>query len=344
VKAVYIEEYGGIDKLVYGDRPEPTVGPGEALIRVRAAALNHLDLFARAGLNAVSVDGFPRILGCDISGEVALVGDGVGGVAEGDRVLVDYIIRCNECKYCLMGRDELCANPRNIGVNLDGGYAEYAKVPQDYVHVIPDWLSFDEAAAIGVVGRSVWRCLITRAQLKPGEDILITAAGSGVGSAAIQLAKRIGARVITTAGTDEKLEKARELGADEAINYVKDERYSDRVKALTEGEGVDVVLDSVGASIWDENFKSLKAGGRLVNCGVTGGHRASLRIGTMFIKGITLLGVGMDSKAEFADMMRLVRLGGLRGVVGKTFHLKDAAEAHKVMESRNFFGKLILNP
>ncbi|MEE9325449.1 MAG: alcohol dehydrogenase catalytic domain-containing protein, partial [Dehalococcoidia bacterium] len=243
MKAVYIEEQGGIEKLIYGERPEPKVGPGEVLVKIRATALNHLDIYARAGLNGVSVGGFPRILGSDIAGEVVELGKGITQARNGDRVIVENSIKCGVCKYCSMSRDELCTNPKGLGVTVDGGYAEYVKVPASIVHDIPHWMPFDEGAAIGLVYHTAWHCLITRAQLKPGEDILITAAGSGVGSAAIQLAKRIGARVITTAGTDEKLEKARELGADEVINYVKEERYSDKVKALTEGEGVDMVLD-----------------------------------------------------------------------------------------------------
>ena len=207
---------------------------------------------------------------------------------------------------------------------------------------IPDWLTFEEAAAIPLVFQTAWYCLITRGHLKPGEDVLIMAAGSGVGSAAIRLAKIMGARVITTASGDEKLAKARELGADEIINYETEPKYSGKVREVTEGKGVDMILDCVGAPVWDENFECLKNGGRLINCGVTGGHRASLRIGQMFIRNLTFIGASAGAKDDFASVMKLVNQGKIRGIISQTFPLEAAAEAHKAMESRNVFGKLVL--
>lgn len=342
MKAVYINEQGGLETLIYGDRPDPVPGPGEVLVRVRASALNHLDIFARTGQNQVSTRGFPRILGCDMAGEVAGLGPGVTQFSEGQRVLVDYDVKCGTCHYCSIGRDELCRRRTRLGVDADGGYAQYCKVPATNVYPIPDWMSYEEAAAIPLVFHTAWHCLITRANLQPGEDVLINAAGSGVGSAAIQVATQTGARVIVTAGSDEKLEKARELGAAEGINYNKEPNFSRRVKELTGGLGVDLVFDSVGASIWDENFECIKPGGRLVICGVTGGHRASIRLGQLFQRGISILGSGGRSRREFADMMKLVHRGRFRGVVGRVFPLEQAREAHRTMEERNFFGKLVL--
>ena len=342
MKATYIDRQGDVDVLTYGDMPEPSVGSRDVLIRVRATALNHLDIFARAGRNGVVLDRFPHILGCDLAGEVAQVGTEVDGFVSGDRVLVDYSIRCGRCEACDSGRDQLCIDSRSIGISVNGGYAQYVSVPWTNVHAIPGTLSFEEAASIPLVYKTAWHCLVTRCNLKPGEDVLVMAAGSGVGSAAICLAKLLGARVITTASTDEKLAKARDLGADETVNYIDTPLYSSRVRELTGGKGVDLIFDSIGASVWEENFKCLKLGGRLVNCGVTGGHRTALRIGQMFARGLTLMGASGGNKADFANVMRLVWRGQIRGIISQTFPLEAAAEAHTTMEGRNVFGKLVL--
>ncbi len=342
MKANYIEEQGDIEVLTYGDLPEPTPGPDDLLIRVRATALNHLDTFARAGRNGVKIDRFPHVLGCDLAGEVAEVGSNVDGFSTGDRVLADYTIRCGVCSACHSGRDEFCIDSKSIGVNVDGGYAEYVAIPAVNAHVIPSSLSFDEAAAIPLVYKTVWHCLMTRCDMKPGEDVLIMAAGSGVGSAAIRFCKTMGARVITTASTEEKLAKAREIGADETINYVDEPKFSKRVRKLTNGKGADLIFDSVGTDVWDENIKSLRPGGRLVNCGVTSGHRASIRIGHMFSQGHSYFGASTGNKSDFANVMRLVRQGKIRGVISQTFPLAAAADAHRAMQDRNVFGKLVL--
>ena len=312
------------------------------MIRVRATALNHLDTFARAGRNGVIIDKFPHVLGCDLAGEVAELGVGVEGVKVGDRVMVDYSLPCAKCIACDAGQDQRCENGGSIGITANGGYAQYVSVPARNAEIIPDDMDFEEAAAIPLVYKTAWHCLITRCGMLPGEDVLIMAAGSGVGSAAIKLAKMMGARVITTASTEEKLAKARALGADETINYVENPAFSEAVMEMTGGKGVDLVFDSIGASVWDENFKSLKSGGRLVNCGVTGGHRASLRIGRMFTSQVTLMGASTGSRSDFTRVANLVRRGEIRGIVSRTFSLQDAADAHRAMEGRDVFGKLVL--
>ena len=342
MKATYIESQGPPEVLTFGDLPDPYPGPGEAVIRVRATALNHLDTFARAGKNGVIIDKFPHILGCDLAGEVAELGAGVEGVKVGDRVMVDYSLPCGKCIVCDAGQDQRCENGGSIGITVNGGYAQYVSVPARNAEVIPDDMDFEEAAAIPLVYKTAWHCLITRCGMLPGEDVLIMAAGSGVGSAAIKLAKMMGARVITTASTEEKLTKARALGADETINYVENPAFSEAVMEMTGGRGVDLVFDSIGASVWDENFKSLKSGGRLVNCGVTGGHRASLRIGRMFTSQVTLMGASTGSRSDFTKVANLVRRGEIRGIVSRTFPLQDAADAHRAMEGRDVFGKLVL--
>lgn len=343
MKATYIEEQGPPEVLTFGDLSDPSPGPGEGVIRVRATALNHLDTFARAGRNGVIIDKFPHVLGCDLAGEVAELGTGVEGLKVGDRVMVDYSLPCGKCIACEAAQDQRCEVGGSIGITTNGGYAQYVSVPARNVEAIPDEMEFEEAAAIPLVYKTAWHCLITRCGMLPGEDVLIMAAGSGVGSAAIKLAKMMGARVITTASTEEKLAKARALGADDTINYVENPAFSGAVMEMTGGKGVDLVFDSIGASVWDENFKSLKSGGRLVNCGVTGGHRASLRIGRMFTSQVTLMGASTGSRADFSRVANLVRRGEIRGIVSRTFPLQNAADAHRAMEGRDVFGKLVLN-
>lgn len=340
MKAVYIEQSGGSVRMVYGDRPEPRAGPGEIVIRVRATALNHSDLGVTTGRG--STDGLPRILGLDIAGEVAELGPGVQGFAVGDRVLVDNRVKCMTCEPCRHGRDEFCVGQKRLGVNLDGGHAEYCKVPAINVHAFPAWMDFEEAAAIPLAGHTAWHCLMERARLQPWDEVLIQAVGSGVGSAGLQIAKGIGARVIATAGSDWKLEKAKSLGADEVINYTTTPKFSQRVKELTGGHGVDLVFDNVGAAVWEESLASLKPGGRLVITGTTSGSQASMNLSLLQGRPLTLMGSGGRSRRSFADMMQMVHHGRLRGVVGQTFELADVAKAHTTMAGRDFFGKLVL--
>ncbi len=342
MKAVYIQEQGDVDKMLYGDLPDPEPYPGEVLVRLHAAAINHLDLFARSGGNRVRVGPFPHILGSDMSGEIAALGPGVEGLDVGQRVVVDYVIKCGTCDQCIVGRDELCHRILNMGVSVAGGYAQYVVAPRANVHGIPDDLSYEEAASIPLVFHTAWHCLVTRAGLQPGETVLINAAGSGVGSAGIQIARAFHCRVIVTAGSDEKIARARDLGAEGGVNYNATPEFGGAVRAMADGDGVDVVLDSVGSVVWDESFASMKAGGRLVNCGVTSGHMASLHLGRLFSRGLSVLGSGGRSRQEFADFMRLVKAGALHGVVGRVFPLEEAGEAHVLMDSRDFFGKIVL--
>ncbi len=342
MKAVYLTVQGGPEVLTYGDRPEPKVQPDEILIKVRATALNHLDVFTRAGQRGTKREfKDPFILGCDIAGEVADLGPEVKGFNKGDHVIVNPGITCGRCKYCVSARDNMCYSYTMIGAAVNGGYAQFAKAPQENVHKIINDIPWEEAAAIPLTFITAWHMLISLAQLKPGEDVLIQAAGSGVGSAALQISKLVGARAIVTAGSDEKLAKAKKLGADETINY-STEDFGKRAKELTGGDGVDVVFDHIGTSVWDGNFAALKRGGRLVNCGVTSGHQAQLHIGQMFTKQVKLMGSFMGTKADMNELVRLVNQRKLHGVVSQVFDLKDAAAAHKAMEDRNVFGKLVL--
>ena len=231
-----------------------------------------------------------------------------------------------------------------LGPAWPGGYAEYVAVPAENVHVIPESLSFEEAAAMPLTFQTAYHMLVTRGGLRAGDRVLVQAAGSGVGSAAIQIAKALGAWVITTAGSDEKVAQGLELGADTGINYRSTPGFSAQVIEQTDGHGVDIVIDHVGGAIFDENIASLRRGGTYVNCGVTDGDMAELDIGRLFRQHIAVVGSFMGTKAEVREWMRMVRDGALRGVVAETFPLSEAAEAHRRMESRSFFGKLILLP
>ena len=341
MKAVYIEQHGGTDALTYGERPNPEVAPGEVLLRVRASALNHLDLNLREGWTYRGP--LPRIMGCDIAGEIAAISpDAQTELRVGDRVILNNRVTCGVCESCQMGWDQSCSAGKRIGVDLDGGHAEYVTAPAVNAHKIPDAMSMTEAAALPIALHTAWHCLVTQAQIRPVDDVLIQAAGSGVGSMGIQIAKMIGARVITTAGSGWKLEKAQELGADEVINYRETPDFAQRVKELTDGKGVDLVFDCVGADVWEQNLACLKPGGRLVITGVTSGARADLDLSLLQSKPLHLMGSGGRSNRTFADMMKVVHHGALHGIVGKVFPLDSVGKAHQAMDDRDFFGKLVI--
>jgi NADPH:quinone reductase-like Zn-dependent oxidoreductase len=344
MKAVFLTEQGGPEVLQFGDRPDPVVANNEVLVRVRSAAVNRFDLNARSGENRVRV-AMPRILGEDLAGEVLEVGPlAAGRVEQGARVLVDPRIPCWRCTPCIEGRDDDCESRVDLGVQLDGSYAEMVAVPFRNVYPIPDSLSFSEAAAIPIAFKTAWRMLVVKARLQPGETVLIHAIGSGVGSAAFQIAKFFGCHIIVTAGADWKLDRAGEEGAHEGLNYVANDVWPDLVMAFTGERGVDVVIDSVGEDLWEGSFRSLARQGRFVTCGVTSGHRVSLHLGQMFVSGVGVMGVGGFRAEEFATVMKLVEHGILTGVVAREFPLAAAADAHRLMESRDFFGKIVLLP
>ena len=344
MKAVYINQTGGADVLTYGDRPEPEISPGEILLRVRASALNHLDLNLRAG----NCRRFPHILGCDMAGEIVQISPDAGtdlNLQVGDRVLLDNRVKCgghNLCPHCAAGNDQWCARQQRIGVDRDGGHAEYVVAPAINAYAIPDTMPFTEAAALPIAAHTAWHCLITQAKLRPWDDVLVQAAGSGVGSMGIQIAKMMGCRVITTAGSDWKLDEAKRLGADAVINYREVDSISARVRELTDGQGVDVVFDCVGADVWHENMLCLKQEGRLVITGVTSGSQTPMDLSILHGRPLHLMGSGGRSRRTMAEVMKMVNQGALRGIVGRTFPLDGVAEAHQVMADRDFFGKLVI--
>lgn len=340
MKAVVFTEHGGPEVLRYTDVPEPTIGPDEVLVRVRACALNHLDIWIRRGLPGISIP-MPHILGSDIAGEVAQVGKDVTGIKPGEKIVLSPGICCGHCEQCAAGKDSQCREYTLFGYMVPGGYAEYVKAPAVNVIPAPPHLSHEEAAAIPLVFVTAWHMLITRAGLKPAEEVLVLGAGSGVGSAAIQIAKAAGARVIATGGTDEKLAKARELGADETILHSKSDIAAE-VKRLTDRRGVDIVFEHVGQATWEKSIRSLAVGGRLVTCGATTGFEGKIDIRYLFSRQISILGSYMGSKAELLSVMKLVERRAVKPVLDKVFPLAEAAEAHRRLEHREQFGKIVL--
>jgi NADPH:quinone reductase len=314
MKAVYLTETGSPEVLRFGELPEPSLGPNDVLIRVRACSLNRLDVFTREGSHGTRITP-PHVLGGDFAGEVVRVGDAVERIQPGAQVI---------------------ANGR-------GGYAELAVASSDRVYPLPKGCTFNQGATLPVAGLTAWQMVMNRACVRPGESVFITAAGSGVSTFAIQLCRTLGARVITTASSPEKLEKARALGAEAGIDYTRED-ILERVRAFTSGEGVDVVLEHVGTPVWDACFEGLKPGGRFVTCGVTAGHRVELHLGRVFARALTIMGVGRGTPDDMRAFLKVVQQGKVQGIVSQVFPLAQAVEAHRMMEASSFFGKLVLNP
>jgi NADPH:quinone reductase-like Zn-dependent oxidoreductase len=340
MKAVVFRQHGGPEVLEYTDVHEPSIRADEVLIEVKACALNHLDVWTRGGLPGIKIP-LPHILGNDIAGVVREVGALATWVHPGDEVMVQPGVSCGHCVECLHGRDNFCRDYDMLGYRRAGGYAELVAVPAVNVIPKPPRLSWEEAAALPLVTVTAWHMLVTRAQVQPGEDVLVHAAGSGVGSIGIQVAKLLGARVIATAGADDKLAKAKELGADEVINY-RNEDWPKEVKRLTDRRGVDVVFEHTGAATWAGSIASMKNNGRLVTCGATSGYDAQTDIRQIFYRHLTILGSFMGTKAELLEAMKFVERGLIRAVVDQSMPLAEARRAHELMEDRAQFGKLVL--
>src|SRR5437660_5215467 len=342
MNAVIFAQHGGPEILHFTEVANPPIKANEVLIEVPACALNHLDVWVRNGLPGIKIP-LPHVLGNDIAGMVREVGELITWVKTGDEVMIQPGVSCGHCAECLAGRDNMCDEYDIIGYRRDGGYAEFVAVPGVNVIPKPKNLSWEEAAALPLVTLTAWHMLVTRAHVQPGEDVLVHAAGSGVGSLGIQIAKLRGARVIATAGSDEKLAKAKELGADEVINYTRDD-WPKEVRKLTNGRGVDVVFEHTGAATWPGSILSLKKGGRLVTCGATSGYDARTDLRHVFYRHLTILGSMMGSKADLLTAMKFIETGQIRAVVDRTFSLAEARKAHEVMEDRAQFGKLVLLP
>lgn len=342
MRAVRFHQFGGIDTLVYEEAPTLKAGPGEVVVQVKACALNHLDLWIRQGLPAYRIE-LPHIPGSDIAGIVAEVGPAAEGISVGQRVIIAPGLSCFRCLYCLSGRDNLCDHYRIVGAGTDGGYAEFAKAPAINLLPIPEGISFEEAAAFPLTFLTAWHMLITRAALKPGRDLLVLAGGSGVGSAAIQIGKLAGARVIATASTPKKLDQARQLGADLLINYAERD-FSREVFKMTKGRGVDVVFEHVGPATFGKSVVSLAKNGTIVTCGATTGPTTELDLRHIFWKDLSILGARMGTRAEMETITRLVGERKLKPIIDSVYPLSQAREAQEKMRSRDLFGKVILTP
>lgn len=342
MRAVVFEEHGGTEQLKYTYVPTPRPGPHEVIVKVKACALNHLDVWTLMGMPGMKIS-MPHILGCDIAGEVVETGSKVRGVALRKPVVISPGQPCGKCGHCKDGWDSLCDQYKITGFQVDGGYAEYVKVPAPNVIRVSSKLSFEEWAGLSLVSLTAWHMLVTRARLKKKETILIHAAGSGVGSAAIQIAKWLGAHVITTVGSDEKIKRARALGADEVINYEKKD-FLIEVKKATHGRGVDVVLEHIGPATFAKSLASLAKKGRLVTCGVTSGQMVNLDLRFLFARQLSVIGCYMGGLKELMKVISLAEKGKLKPVIDKVFPLREAKHALERMKSRSNFGKIVLTP
>jgi len=340
LNAIVFHQHGGPEVLKYEDVPKPSIRPGEVLVCVKACALNHLDLWVRRGIPGVPIP-LPHIPGSDVSGEIAQIGADVTTVRVGQKVVLAPGVTCGKCAACVAGQDNHCRYFTNLGYLIDGGCAEFVRAPEVNCLSYPENLTFEEAASIPLVFQTAWHMLLARAELQPGEDVLILGAGSGVGSAAIQIAKFFGARVIATAGSDEKLQKAKQLGADHLINH-NTQKIRDEVRRITNKRGVDVVFEHVGTATWDDSFASLAPGGRLVTCGATTGYDAKVDLRFLFSRQLSLLGSYMGTKSELHSIMGLVASGRFKPIVDRIFPLSACAEAHAYLESGSQFGKVVL--
>ncbi|HLE47508.1 MAG TPA: zinc-binding dehydrogenase [Candidatus Thermoplasmatota archaeon] len=342
MKAVAIREHGGLEKIEVLDLPKPEPKAGEALVRVRAASLNRLDLFTINGIKGLVLK-MPHVPGGDAAGVLEAFGPGAerAGFKVADRVTFNPGVWCTQCEMCRRGEESQCANYGIIGEHMPGAMAEFVTVPARNLVKIPADVPFEVAAAAPLVYQTAWRELITRAQIRLGETVVVVGAGSGVSTAAIQIAARAGCRVIATSSTPEKLAKAKALGATDLINY-KTEDWSKRVYELTGKRGADVVLDSVGKETLNQSIRSLRKGGRVVIIGGTTGQEVDLNLRYVYWKQVSILGSTMGSHREFEDVMALVFNGQLKPVVGAQFPMAQARAAFQLMERGENFGKIVL--
>ncbi len=340
MKAVIMREFGAPDVLRYEDVPEPSIKRDEVLIRVSYTSINHLDIWVRTGLTAYGTK-LPHILGCDISGIIVDKGEDVKEFNAGDRVIVDPGIRCMRCEFCLSGRDNICRTFGIVGATVSGGYREYVAFPARDIIKIPDNTPLDVSAAFPLTYMTSWHMLVNRAKITPGERILIVGGTSGIGIAALQISRLTGMEIIATAGSDDKLEFLKRNGADYIINHEREDIY-ERVKEFTGGEGVDVVFEHVGPSIFEKALRVLKKGGRLVTCGATRGPEVRLDLRYLFSRELTIMGSIMGTRSEHLRITGLVGKGLLKPVIDSVYPLKDTRDAHKRIEERRHIGKILL--
>lgn len=343
MRAVRLHEVNGVAEFRLDKNVEvPTPTDGEVLLAVKACGLNQVDLLTRDGQTPAAIP-LPHISGTEVAGDVMAVGPGVTQWKAGDRVVVDPILSCGECSFCRSGQTNMCLRGRVFGVQTQGGYAERVVAPAHQLVRLPASLSYAEAAAVAVTGPTAWHMLRRRADIRIGEDVLIIAAGAGIGVLGMQIAAAAGARVIVTAGSEDKLRQARELGAQFAVNH-RDPSWPEQVRKWTGGRGVDVVFEHVGAATWEGSLRSLARGGRLVTCGGHSGFSVNINLWHLFVKEHTIIGSFAGSRDDFMNVLRLVEQRKIKPVIQQIFSLEDLTKAQALMESRQVFGKLIIEP
>jgi NADPH:quinone reductase-like Zn-dependent oxidoreductase len=340
VKSVFFRKHGGNEVLEYGERDTPEPGPGEIRISIRAAAMNHLDIFVRDGIPGVPL---PQTPGADGAGTVDALGEGVGGFAAGDRVLVQPGLYCNACEFCRGGEQSLCVTFQIVGEHVHGTFAEKVVLPARNVFPIPERLSFEEAAAFPLVYQTAWRMVVTRGDVRPGQTVLLHGGGGGVGGAVLEIARLVGGRVFATTSGEEKARRLREAGAEVVIDYRKQD-VAREIRGLTSKRGVDVVIDSVGESTWMTSLKCAANGGRIVTCGATTGPNPKEEIRLIFWKGLSILGSTMANDREFRAMLSSVAAGHLKPRIDSVFAFSRAKEAYERMEKGDHQGKIVLVP
>jgi NADPH:quinone reductase-like Zn-dependent oxidoreductase len=340
MKALAFKEFGGPETLALQDVADPTLRPDHVLVRVRACALNHLDLFVREGIPALKTP-LPFWTGCDIAGDVVEVGAAVTGVRTGARVVVNPNLTCDRCEFCRAGESSLCVRYGILGEHLPGGMAELVAVRGDRVLALPDAISYEDAASFVLTNMTAWRMVVTQGQLRAGQDVLILGVGGGVSSTAVQIAKLCGARVFVTSSSDDKLERARQLGADVGINYARED-WAKAVFDRTGRRGVDLLIENVGAATWKQSVRSVRKGGRLVTCGATSGPIGETDIRIVFWNQISIVGSTMGNDREFHEVMRLFFDGRLRAIVDEVVPLADGAAAQRRLAEGKQFGKIVL--
>ena len=340
MKAVRIHQFGGPEVLTYEDISDPQPRKDQVLVRVKACSLNHLDVWVRKGLPGIKV---PHILGSDVAGEIAEVGEYVTAFKPGQRVLLAPMHFCGHCPKCLAGLQNQCREFTVLGNAVDGGNCELIAVPEANVIPIPDSLDFNQAASVPLVFVTAWHMLVGLAGVRPGQTVLVLGASSGVGIAAIQIAKLFHCRVITTAGNAEKLERARALGADYGIDHYK-LKISEEVRKITNKEGVDIVVEHVGAATWDESLRCLKTAGTLVTCGATTGPNVAIDLRHLFARQLRLMGSYMGTMAELHEVLGHVFAGRLKPVIDRVFPMSEIRAAHEYLEKSQMFGKVIVTP
>lgn len=338
MRAVWLEEHGGLEVLKVAERPDPRPGPGEALVEVKACGLNHLDIWVRQGGRRFFP--LPLVMGSDAAG-IVLEAPAGSGLAPGDEVVVYPCEGCGACPHCEVGNVPLCEQFLIYGAGKDGGMAERAVFPAENCLPRPGSLTLEHSAAVAINYITAWHMLVRRAQIRPGEKVVIHAAGSGVSTAALQIARFLGAEILATSSTARKLEHARTCGADLTVNYRSDD-VADHVLDWTGGRGADVILDHVGAPNWNTNLQALSKGGRLVFCGNTGGPEVNLNLSMVYFKGQSILGSTMGTRDEFRKVLRLIERGALTPIVDKVFPMDEIAAAHRYLEGQEQIGKVVV--